>query len=214
MIITRLSAQVRDPNRVNVFIDGTYYFSLDITQVSDLGLRVGKEYSEQEVLKLEEESQFGKVYTRALEFLLRRPHSERELKDYLYKKTRDTKTKTGAIKKGVSPGLTQRVYERLLSKGYVNDTQFARFWVENRQLKKGISRRKLEAELRTKGVDSAIITELLAQSDRSDEEELRKIVAKKAKHYNDPQKLMSYLARQGFSYDDIKMVLQDEDHYD
>jgi SOS response regulatory protein OraA/RecX len=78
-------------------------------------------------------------------------------------------------------------------------------------LKKGASRRKLEAELRAKGVDLQIIEKHLADSVRTDEDELQKVIAKKAGRYSDPQKLMQYLARQGFSYDDIKTALQDSD---
>jgi regulatory protein len=207
VIITGLTAQQKDKNRVNVMVDGKYRFSLDIFQVADLGIRVGKEYSDEELLELETESQFGKLYARALEYCLMRPHSAREVRDYLYRKTRDTRTKTGAIKKGVSPQITARVFDRLVEKGYVDDEKFARYWVENRNLTKGASRRKLQAELRSKGVESSIIEHFLVESPRLDEDELQKIIAKKRRRYPDDQKFMQYLARQGFSYDDIKRAL-------
>jgi regulatory protein len=41
--------------------------------------------------------------------------------------------------------------------------------------------------------------------------ELQKIIAKKRSRYDDEQKFMAYLARQGFSYDDIKEALREED---
>jgi len=211
MKITGLSAQVRDKNRVNVKVDGKYRFSLDILQLGDLGIKVGKEYTDAEMEKLEEESQFGKVYTRSLEYALIRPRSQREMRDYLYRKTRDTRTKEGVIRKGVSTMLTQRVFERLQEKGYINDEKFARFWIENRNVGKGISKRKLQAELHAKGVERTIIEMLLAESERSDENEIQKIIAKKRNRYPDEQKLMMYLARQGFSYDDIKTALAGED---
>lgn len=211
MKITAISAQVRDKNRVNVSVDGRYRFSLDILQLTDLGIRVGKEYTEAEMLDLENESQFGKVYTRALEYALTRPRSQREMKDYLYRKTRDTRTKTGSIKKGVSTELTTRVFERLEEKGYLNDEKFARFWIENRNVRKGSSMKKLSSELFAKGVDRSIIDQLIGESDRSDDDELRKIIAKKAARYSDEQKLIGYLARQGFQYDDIKQALAEED---
>jgi regulatory protein len=209
MKVTGITAQQKDKNRVNIMIDGKYRFSLDIFQVGDLGIRIGKEYTEEELLSLEEESQFGKLYTRALEYCLMRPHSVREVKDYLYRKTRDTRTKTGDIKKGVSTKLTERVFERLSQKGYVDDEKFTRFWIENRNLKKGTSFRKLTAELRAKGVEQSIIELYLNDSLRSDEDELRKVIAKKQGRYSDPQKFMQYLARQGFSYDDIKEALNE-----
>lgn len=212
MKITAITAQQKDKNRVNVMVDGIYRFSLDIFQYADLGIRVGKEYTEQELVELESESQFGKLYARALEYCLMRPHSAKEVRDYLYRKTRDQKVKDRRsgemrIKPGVSEALTERVFERLLAKGYVDDAKFTRYWIDNRSLTKGASRRKLQAELQAKGVSRSVVEVYLAESDRSDEDEIQKVIAKKARRYDDPQKLMQYLARQGFSYDQIKEAL-------
>ena len=216
MKITNLSTQQRDPNRINIFVDGKYRFSLDISQVASLGVKVGLEYSEQELADLEQESQFGKLYARALEYCLMRPHSAKEVRDYLWRKTRTTRyrsKKTGEIKErpGVSQTLIDRVYDRLVDKSYVNDEVFTRFWVENRNQTKGMSRRKLEAELRSKGVSNEVIERHLRESGRDDASELRKIIAKKRNRYPDETKFIQYLARQGFSYDDIKSAFGDED---
>lgn len=212
MKITAVTAQKKDPNRINIMVDGAYRFSLDIFQYADLGIKVGRDYTEEELVELETESQFGKVYTRALEYCLMRPHSSREMRDYLYRKTRDTPKKTGGMRKGVSPAITERVFNRLTEKGYIDDEKFARYWIENRNLRKGTSKRKLQAELRAKGIESGVIERLLSDSDRSDESEITKIIAKKRSRYPDDQKLMQYLARQGFGFDDIKSALSaDED---
>ena len=215
MKITALSAQTKNNTRVNVMVDGAYRFSLDVFQVADLGIRVGKEYTEDGLVELETESQFGKLYGRALEYTMIRPHSAREIRDYLWRKTRATKYKsrTGELKEreGVSQDVADRVYDRLCEKGYVDDEKFARFWVENRNQRKGSSSRKLKSELQAKGVESSIIDAALARSSRTDEDELAKIVAKKRARYPDEQKFMHYLARQGFSYDDIKQALREED---
>lgn len=215
MKITGLTTQQKDPNRINVMVDGKFRFSLDIFQVADLGIRVGKEYDEKELVELETESQFGKLYGRALEYSLMRPHSSREVRDYLYRKTLSKKYKskrTGELKErpGVNKAVTERVFARLVEKGYVDDEKFARFWVENRNQRKGISSRKLRAELAAKGVASDIVERQLAAGGRSDNDELQKIIAKKKRQYPDEQKFMQYLARQGFSYDDIKNALNTE----
>jgi regulatory protein len=207
MKITGITSQQKDKNRVNVMVDGKYRFSLDIFQVADLGIRIDKEYTDEELTELETESQFGKAYGRALEYCLMRPHSAKEMRDYLYRKTRDTRMQTGDVKKGLSTEITTRVYNRLVEKGYIDDEKFTRYWVENRSLTKGASKRKLTAELRSKGVESSIIDHFLAESSRSDGDELQKIITKKRARYPDDQKLMQYLARQGFSYDDIKQAL-------
>lgn len=207
MKITGISAQVKNPNRVNVNVDGKYRFSLDIFQVGDLGIKVGKEYTDSELTELETESKFGKLYSRALDYVMMRPHSGREIRDYLYRKTLSTRDKKGEKREGYSPALTERVFERLVEKGYINDEKFARWWVENRNVTKGSSMRKLTAELRAKGVAGDVIEQAVGEVARSDEDELAKVVAKKRAHYVDDQKFMQYLARQGFNYDDIKTAL-------
>ena len=218
MKITGITAQQKDKNRVNIMVDGKYRFSLDIFQYADLGIKIGKEYTDEELHELETETQFGKVYSRALEYCLMRPHSAREVRDYLYRKTRSQKikTKTGELrdKPGVAVTITERVFDRLVEKGYIDDEKFTRYWVDNRSLTKGASRRKLQAELRQKGIESSIIDRYLIESARSDETELQKVITKKRARYSDNQKFMQYLARQGFSYDDIKQALSDDDQID
>jgi regulatory protein len=216
MKITNISVQVKNKDRVNVSVDGKYRFSLDIFQIGDIGIKVGNEYTETELADIENESQFGKLYMRALEYCLMRPHSRREVKDYLWRKTRASKYKArdGEIKEreGVSVSNAERVFDRLEQKGYVDDVKFARFWAENRNQTKGSSSRKLTAELRAKGVEQSIISDVLSESSRDDESEIKKVLRKKRGKYQDDQKLIAYLARQGFSYDDIRTALQaDED---
>lgn len=207
MKITAITIQTRNKNRVNVSVDGKYRFSLDTYQLIELGLRVGVEYSELELQALEQESQFGKLYSRALEYCLMRLHSACEVKDYLYRKTRPTRDKNGGLRLGVALEITDRVFERLLEKGYVDDEKFARFWVENRSVAKGISKRKLVFELHKKGVSSSIVDQIFSETERKDSDEIKKIIAKKRAQYPDNNKLIAYLARQGFSYDEIKSAI-------
>lgn len=216
MKITAFTMQKQDPNRVNVMVDGKFRFSLDVFQIADLGIKVGKEYDEKQLAELETESQFGKLYGRALEYCLMRPHSSREVRDYLYRKTLSKKYKskrTGEVleRPGVGQAVTVRVFDRLVEKGYIDDEKFARYWVENRNQKKGISLRKLHAELQAKGVSSDIIDQQLAVGERSDNDEIRKIVARKRRQYPDEQKLLQYLVRQGFRYDDSKAALSESE---
>lgn len=215
MKISAITAQQRDSNRVNIMVDGSYRFSLEITQLSNLGIKVGKEYTDQEIEHLLSESEFGKLYARALEYCLMRPHSSREVHDYLRRKTYARRVKsrrTGNVveRPGVSPAIAERVFDRLIQRGYIDDEKFSKYWIENRNLSKGVSRRKLRAELQAKGVGSDIIERQLRDTERLDADELRKVIAKKRNRYLDQQKFMQYLARQGFSYDDIREVLSEE----
>lgn len=213
MKITTISTQVRDKNRVNVSVDGKYRFSLDIYQLVDLGIKVGAEFDGAKLLAFEQESQFGKLYGRALEYCLMRLHSAKELKDYLYKKTRPARNKSGELRPGVSFEITARVFDRLVEKGYIDDEKFAKFWVENRFITKGVSLKKLKSELFSKGISSSIIGHILDETDRDDKTELQKIIIKKRSHYTDEKKFMSYLARLGFDYEDIKQALSTSDDF-
>ena len=205
MKITDISLQARDKNRVNISVDGKYRLSLDVFQVGELGIKIGREYTDEELAALEVESQFGKLYARAMEYCLTRPRSVKEMRDYLWRKTRPIKKrspKTGKI--------TERVLARLIEKKYLDDEKFARFWLEHRFLQKGTSVRRLKLELAQKGIERETIERLISENIRSDDEELQKIIAKKRyKYAGDQQKFMAYLARQGFSYDDIKSALSD-----
>lgn len=217
MKITDISLQVRNPDRVNVSVDGKYRFSLDILQVTELGIKIGREYSEEELVELENESQFGKLYARALEYTMMRPHSAKEVRDYLWRKTRTTRVRVPDSNEyrerpGVSQEIADRVYNRLAQKGYLNDENFARYWVENRNTRKGISKRKLIAELRTKGVDSVVIEQALQNSPREEKDDLRNILEKKRHKYDDEQKLIAYLMRQGFPYDAVRDALADSEY--
>lgn len=226
MMITDLKQGVKNPNRVNVFVDGKFAFSLDVAQVVDLKLKIGRMLTKKELAECKKASEFGKLYQRALEWVLTRPRSERELKDYLYRKLRKSSSGTlhsrpssrGSLAIIAPAGapipsediseLSREIVQRLISKGYVDDRKFAEFWVENRFVKKGVSRRRLEQELVKKGIDKSIVVEVLSGSERSDEAEIRKMIVKKRGKYDD-EKLVAYLCRQGFSYDLVKRLLEE-----
>ncbi len=210
--ITDIKEAVKDKNRVNIYIDDKFFCSLDISQVVDLHLKVGKELSEEEYAEIKQASEFGKFYTRALEYALLRPRSSKEIRDYLKKKTISRKIRiknrrTGEYetreKQGYDVSLIPLVFSRLEERGYINDYRFAKLWVENRNVSKGTSVKKLRLELMQKGIDSSIIDQVFAETARNDDDELAKIIAKKRHKYSDDQKLIQYLLRAGFNYSDV-----------
>ena len=214
-IITDIKQAVKNQNRANIFVNGKYRFSLDIFQLTQLNVKIGSKFTKTEIENLEQQSEFGKLYSLALNYCLIRPHSKKEISDYLWKKTLNRKfknRKTGEFyeKKGVSNISVEQVLSRLIEKKYIDDEKFAKFWVENRNQRKGSSIKKIKSELFSKGVSSDIIEQVLSESNRNDEDEIQKIIAKKAKRYTDEQKLIAYLARQGFSFDEIKKALSKE----
>lgn len=205
--ITAITPAVKTIGRFNIFVDGAFAFSLDGAQVLSSGIVRGQTCTSAQLTVLKDESVYGKLYARALEYTMLRPHSEKEVRDYLWRKTQSTRDKHGQKKPGVSQAIADRVFAALKDKGHVNDETFARYWAANRSVKKGISRRKLAAELAAKGISRQTIEAALTLSQRDEQSELAKIIAKKRSRYTDEQKLTAYLVRQGFHYDDIKAVL-------
>ena len=211
LVITDLKQGVKNPNRVNVFVDSKYAFSLDVAQVVDLGVKIGRELSVEEFEEFKKASEYGKLYQRTLEWVLVRPRSVRETRDYLVRKLRNTFRGPSATNeervRGEYSEFSEEIIQRLMSKGYLDDRKFARWYVENRFVKKGISKKRLKMELIKKGIAKDIIDEVL--DGRNDEEEIRKMINKKREKYDD-EKLMAYLVRQGFSYDLVRRMVLDE----
>lgn len=233
--ITDIRQAVKNPNRVNIYVNGKYSFSLDIAQVVDLGVKVGRELSQDELVECKKASEYGKEYQRALEWVLVRPRSVRELREYLKrrKNLRAAKERKNewqqeremaeAIARGedrVAERMKRKmerkttgekydfdelIVERLCEKRYVDDRKFAEYYVENRFVKKGISRKRLKMELAKKGVEKNIVDEVV--DERNDEEEISKIIAKKRAKYDD-EKLIAYLCRQGFDYQTVQNLVR------
>lgn len=210
MKITSITRQTKNPNRLNIFIDGRYLFSLDEYQVVEMGLKKNVDYQEKQINDFIEASTFGKVYSKALEYCLSRPHSHLEMQRYLFRKTIDSIDSKGNRRPGISKDLAKRVLDRLNQKGYLDDEKFAIFWIENRFIKKGISQRRLKLELLSKGVEESVINEVLSKNSRDDKNEIKKIINKKKSKYDD-DKLKSYLMRQGFNYEDVCREIESRD---
>ncbi|WP_217195874.1 recombination regulator RecX [Streptomyces buecherae] len=124
-------------------------------------------------------------------------------------------TGTPRTRKQLAQALRQRdipddVAEEVLSRfedvGLINDAAFAEAWVESRHHSRGLARRALARELRTKGVDSALIDEAVGQLDLEQEERTaRELVERKLRSTRGLdrdkriRRLAAMLARKGYS---------------
>lgn len=200
MQITAIKAQVKNRARVSIYIDGKYSFSLTQSQLLEQKLHSGMELATEQLERLKQLSDFGKLWERTLNYLMIRPRSIKEVDDYLGRKKAE-------------PEIVHTIISKLQQNGYLDDAVFAKHWTRARQLTKPISKRRLTAELRQKGVASPHIEQAFESEGYDETEALREIIAKKRKQvrYQDARKLMQYLVRQGFSYDVIKQALEPSD---
>ena len=198
MKITSLKQQIKNPERVSLFVDEKYGFSLTLSELVKYKLKKSDELSEADFKKFKKISEDGKIAARAMEWLINRPHSIREFKDYMYRKKAE-------------PELTEKLIEQFSDKKYLNDEAYGRWLVELRS-RAGKSNRAIKSELMAKGVDREIADQVLEDTAGSEAARLRDLIAKKAKlsrYKNDPLKLVKYLTSQGFSYSLVKECLKD-----
>jgi regulatory protein len=202
MKITSIKQQVKRADRYSVFVDEKYSFSLSESALLQSGLARGQELSRQQVEDYKRLSADDKTYNRALRYVAMRSRSTWELKTYLQRKE-------------APDALIASVVERLTNLGLLNDAAFAVSFVRDRQLLRPTSRRKLILELKKRHLAEEYIQAALQEGEVDEANSLEQVIAKKRRQtkYQDDQKLMQYLARQGFSYGDIKTALAQNDDY-
>ncbi|MEU1577296.1 recombination regulator RecX [Streptomyces collinus] len=109
-------------------------------------------------------------------------------------------------KRQIPDDAAEEVLSRFEEVGLINDGAFADAWVESRHHGRGLARRALARELRTKGVDSALIDEAVSQLDSEQEEATaRELVDRKLRSTRGLdrdkrlRRLAGMLARKGYS---------------
>ena len=195
MKITALKTQVKNAERVSIFVDGKYTFSLTINEVIEYKLKKDLEVTEADIETYKKLSADGKLRARAYEWLMGRPHSTKELRDYLYKKKTDK-------------DLQAKLISEFTDKGILSDQRFAEWSVERLE-RKNKSQRAIISELRAKGIDTTVIQSVVGRGDSKDAQQLVTLLAKlqSRPRYTDQQKLIAYLISKGYRYDDIKQAL-------
>lgn len=197
MIISALRQQVKNPERISIFIDGKYSFSLSLSELAEYKLKAGDELSDADVKKYKKLSEDGKTTSRALAWVLNRPHSIREFRGYLRRKEVDIE-------------LAQKLEADFLYRNYLNDGRYAQWLVELRS-RAGKSNRAIRSELFAKGVDREVADEALSTEAEDEANRLHELVNKKknlSRYKNDQQKFTQYLLSKGFSYQQVLAELK------
>jgi len=145
---------------------------------------------------------------------------EKELKNALnyaynllsYRNRTEFELKEKLLNKGYVDEIVNEVLDRLKNMNLINDMQFAEDFVEFKREKYGKIR--IKNELYKKGISTDIIDEVLSYDLSYEIETIEKIVVKKLQEYGEIpfekkyNRLVGLLARKGYSYDSIKIVLE------
>ena len=196
-VITDLRFQRHSKERVNVYLDSEYAFGLDAVEAAQL--RKGQMLSDAEIAALKAQDERNRVFERAVRFLSYRPRSQVEVERHLRRKA-------------VAEDVIGDVIVRLQRAKYLDDEEFARFWLENRERFRPRGRRALRYELRQKGVSDEIITRLLDEVD-DEAAAWRAVEGRLTRWAHLPggefrQKVVGYLSRRGFDYSTISLTLE------
>jgi regulatory protein len=197
MKITAIRQQVKRAGWYSIFVDEKYAFSLSESTLLEHKLAGGQELSKEQLGEFKKLSADDKLYNQTLRYVAMRLHSRWEVETYL-------------VRKDASPTLVEEILNKLSNIGMLDDKKLAQAYVNDRQLLRPTSRRKIINGLRQKRVAEGIINEVVEAEVGHDSTALRAVIERKRQQskYQDDLKLMQYLARQGFNYGDIKDALQ------
>jgi regulatory protein len=188
-VITALKIQKKNKERVNVFVDNE--FALGVTIIVAATLHKGQHLSDAEIEQLKYGDERNKAYDRAVQFLSFRSRSQAEVIRYLQDK-------------GYVAEVVDHTVSRLLEQNYLNDEEFARFWLQNREQFRPRGRQALRYELRQKGISDQIIETVLL--DLAEDELAWAAVQNKLPRWRNlpdqefKKKLVEFLSRRGFGY--------------
>lgn len=189
--ITALKIQKRNPNRVNVYLDGEFAFGL--ARIVAAWLSVGQTLDEAKITQLQGQEAQEKACLAACRLLQHRLRSTAEIR-------------TRLEQKGFDVAVIRIALDRLAAEGVLADERFARSYIESRMAFRPRSQRLLQRELRQKGVAEEIITQTLEEHPSADDELAYQAAVRYSRRLAGTawqtfrQRLGGFLARRGFSY--------------
>lgn len=178
-----------------MFVDGEFALALEPEVLAASGLRTGEPVTAERLRELAVADLRKRALDGALRLLAARPRSEAEVRERL-------------TRRGLPPDIIRHTLDRLRELDYVNDTEFARFWVEARSGANPRGRYVVRRELRAKGVAEETAVEAIEAL--PEERSARKAARKKAGSLRGLEyqvfrtRLSGYLVRRGFGYDVVR----------
>jgi regulatory protein len=196
--VTIIDTKEDRKGRLKVFLDIGQTFSLSVRVAVEAGIHSGKVLSHSEIEKLKNSDKIHRSFNSALKYISPRPRSEMEIR-------------TRLNRHGFDKGTVHQVMAQLKQQGLIDDAAFARFWRENRENFKPLSRRLMELELKRKGVNVETISEAIIGVD--DELGAYRAACKKIRSLSGldyssfRKRLGSFLKRRGFDYELINRTI-------
>lgn len=208
--ITSVEPQKKKKERFNIFIDSKFAFGLDAEIVVKYGIKVGKSLSQEKIDSILKKEEIGKLFDSSLNFLSYRPRSQKEVVDYLVGKI--SKKENIRFSQARESELIADVVKKLKRYQYLNDEEFAKWWIDSRERSRPKGKIVLKSELTQKGIAKEIIEELLSKVGSQKNLAIKAVEKKITRWKNLPtiefkKKIYSYLSSRGFEFDTIGEVV-------
>ncbi len=199
MKITEISVQKNNPQRVNVYVDGEYAFSLDDVDMITLGVKVGNEITDAQIESFLFESQYGRAKSKALDILSRKSVSGFMLEEEL-------------LKRGYDELVTERVKEELEDLGYIDDKSYTLLFLEYAESKVW-GKKKILYELSKRGIDKNIVQDAIEEFKIPDAEDIANLIKQRYKgedlsDFKVRQKIMRFFASRGFEFSVVEEAIR------
>ena len=182
-------------NKYNIFLDGSFFCSLNPETILKSGLKTGSQISKEELEDIQTQNEKVLAFDRSLKYIAN-IKTEKQVRDYLYSKGYTTKTVNYCISK-------------LKDYKYLNDEEFAKLYLKSYCKKKG--KRLLEFELKSKGIKEEMAKQILKELPENEEilENLaQKFLKNKPRDKKTAQKLFSHLSSKGFDFEEINKIVR------
>lgn len=208
--ITSLEPQKRKKDRANVFIDNKFAFACDVEALLKHQLKASQNISQEKIDSIIKKDEVSKLFDSSLKFLSYRPRSKKEVEDYLTRKiSRKENVKYFQAKESE---LITLVVGKLTKHKYIDDRQFATWWIEARSKSKPKGKSIIKFELIKKGIDKEIIENELSKITNQKELALKSIERKLPRWQKLPivefkKKIYSFLGARGFDFETIKEIV-------
>lgn len=201
-IITKIEAQKRSKDRVNIYVDEEYFMAVYAELVYTHSLKKGMEIDKESLENLLHDEMYMKAKNKALTILSKSDQSEKKLKEKLLN--------------DFDENIVEDVIDFLKGYKLINDNLLAEKIVHDNMNLSKFGKNKIKQNLYNKGIAASDIQDALSQIDPDDEYENAKYLAeKRLKRLKGEdknkinQKIYQHLAYKGFSYDIIKRVLRE-----
>ena len=196
MVIQELKPSKRVEGRWLAVLEDGSILRMGEGEVVNFALYAGKELSEEEAERLQDAARRSGLKAKAIELLMRKPQSRRELGRKL-------------LEWEASQEEAEGICDRMEELGYLNEAEYAGRIVRH-YAAKGFGERKLRDELYRRGVPRELWEEALAQVE-DNSETIDAFLEKKLKGGRDPKdikKVSDALARRGFRWPEISDALR------